>query len=71
MWYKTLMTGHLQKRRNLYYARLAVPEDLRNHYRRREFIKSLGTADFKVAKAKVLKVISEWKLGFEALNRHH
>ena len=67
MWYKTLMTGHLQKRRNLYYARLAVPEDLRNHYRRREFIKSLGTADFKVAKAKVLKVISEWKLGFEAL----
>lgn len=58
---------HLQKRRNGFYARLAVPQDLRNHYGRRELIKTLGTSDLKVAKVKVLKVISEWKLGFEAL----
>jgi len=61
------MKGHLQKRRNVYYARLAVPGDLRNHYGRGELIQTLKTSDLKVAKAKVLKVISGWKLGFEAL----
>jgi len=61
-----LMNGYLQKRRNGYYARLAVPQDLRNYYGRGELIQSLKTSDQRVAKAKVLKVISDWKLGFEA-----
>lgn len=65
------MKGHLQKRRNVYYARLAVPEDLRKHYGRKEFIQTLKTSDLRVAKAKVLKVISDWKLGFEALRGSH
>lgn len=61
------MKSHLQKRRLKYYARLSVPEDLRDKIGKRELIKSLQTSDLKIANAKVLKVIGEWKLGFEAL----
>ncbi len=61
------MKSHLQKRRNGYYARLAIPVDLRPQLGKTEMIASLKTSDLKVAQAKVLKVTGEWKLGFEAL----
>jgi integrase len=36
----------LQKRKNSYYIRIAVPKDLKKHYPKTEFIKSLKTQEF-------------------------
>ena len=55
------MPPFIQKRRNLYYARLRVPEDLRGHFKKLEFFKTLGTSDKEEAEAKALIVVSGWK----------
>ena len=44
MWYNVRM-DHLQKRRNRYYVRIAVPKDLRAVIGKIEIIKSTGTAE--------------------------
>jgi hypothetical protein len=47
-----------------YYARVAVPTDLRNVIGRRELWKSLGTTDPREAKQKVRAVLEAWDVEF-------
>ena len=55
------MPPFIQKRFNLYYARLRIPVELREHFKKREFFQSLGTASITEAESKALIVIkNEW-----------
>ncbi|MDB5616180.1 site-specific integrase [Tardiphaga sp.] len=52
-----------------YYARLGVPPDLQSVVKKREYWKSLGTSDPKVAREKVLPVLMRWRAEFAELRR--
>src|SRR5690349_12960879 len=52
-----------------YYARLAVPIDLRAILKKNELWKSLGTSDPKVAREKVLPVLMQWRAEFADLRK--
>lgn len=55
----------IERRRNLWYATLTIPEDLRPHYEgKRRFVKSLGTPDKKIAEILAAPLISKWKSEF-------
>ena len=58
---KTFMPPFIQKRFNLYYARLRIPIELREHFKRREFFQSLGTSSITEAESKALIVVAGWK----------
>lgn len=61
------MASHIQLRRKIYHARLGIPEELRAFYNgRRELIQSLKTADRSVAELRAMRLVSDWKLQFQA-----
>ena len=55
------MPPFIQKRFNLYYARLRIPIELREHFKKREFFQSLGTSSITEAESKALIVVAGWK----------
>ena len=55
------MPPFILKRRNLYYARLSIPEEFRDHFKKREFKSSLGTPNKEEAESKALIVVAGWK----------
>lgn len=55
------MPDHIEKRRNLWYATLTVPPDVRDRIGRFKFIESLGTADKRKAVALAAPVIARWR----------
>ena len=61
------MTNHIQLRGKSYYARLNVPKDLRPHWGKSELIQSLKTSDHKIAQARAMSVIGDWKQEFHQL----
>ena len=58
---KIYMPPFIQKRFNLYYARLRIPVGLREHFKKREFFQSLGTTSITEAESKALIVVAGWK----------
>ena len=61
------MASHIQLRRKIYHARLGIPEELRAFYNgKRELIQSLKTADRLVAELRAMRLVSDWKLQFQA-----
>ncbi|QDM27555.1 site-specific integrase [Tardiphaga sp. vice304] len=52
-----------------YYARLGVPPDLQSVVMKKEYWKSLGTSDPKLAREKVLPVLIRWRAEFAELRR--
>lgn len=62
--------SYLEKRHNTYYASLKVPKDLRGIIGKSNLFKSLQTDSLKIAKIKVLSVVSEWKMLFEAVKNN-
>jgi integrase len=61
------MSSHIQLRGKTYYARLNVPQDLRSIWGKAELIQSLKTSDRKVADARAMIVIGQWKQEFAQL----
>lgn len=62
------MSNHILLQRKCWYARLVIPAELRPHYNgKRELKSTLQTSDKKVAELKAMRLVSEWKLQFEAL----
>ena len=55
------MPPNIQKRGNLYHARLGIPSDLRDKFNKREFKQSLETSDRQEAEIRALAVVSKWK----------
>ena len=55
------MPPFILKRRNVYYARLTIPEEFRDHFKKREFKSSLGTPNKEEAESKALIVVAGWK----------
>lgn len=55
------MPPNIQKRGNLYHARLGIPSDLRDKFNKREFKQSLETSDRQEAEIRALAVVSRWK----------
>lgn len=55
------MARHLARRGGIWWARLVVPERLRQSIGRREFIQSCRTADLRMAKAVAAMLIAEWR----------
>lgn len=55
------MARHLARRGGIWWARLVVPERLRQTIGRREFIQSCRTADLRMAKAVAAMLIAEWR----------
>jgi integrase len=53
--------SHIEKRRNLWYATLKVPEALREKVGKTKFLQSLGTADKRRAQALAAPVVALWK----------
>jgi integrase len=61
------MSSHIQLRGKTYYARLNVPQDLRSIWGKAELIQSLKTSDRKVADARAMIVVGQWKQEFAQL----
>jgi hypothetical protein len=55
------MSDHIEKRRNLWYATLTIPERHRKALGQRHFRQSLGTADKRRAKELAKPVVAMWK----------
>lgn len=55
------MASHLARRGGVWWARLVVPERLRQATGRREFVRSCRTANLQVAKAVAAALIAEWR----------
>lgn len=53
--------SHIEKRRQLYYATLKVPEALREKLGRHKFLQSLGTSDKRRAESLAQPVVAMWK----------
>lgn len=53
--------SHIEKRRNLWYATLKVPEGLRGTLGKTKFLQSLGTPDKRRAESLAVPVIALWK----------
>lgn len=53
--------SHIEKRRNLWYATLKVPEELQDRVGRTKYLKSLGTADKRRALLLAPPIIAMWK----------
>jgi integrase len=54
---------------NRYYARLGVPPDLQAVVKKKEYWKSLGTSDHKLARERVLPILIRWRAEFAELRR--
>jgi integrase len=63
---KLRMSSFIQKRRNLYYARLRVPDDLKAHFKKTVLLKSLGTANKEEAQTRAYAVICRWRTQIKA-----
>lgn len=62
------MSNHILLQRKCWYARLAIPAELRPHYNgKRELKATLKTSDKGVAELKAMKLVGDWKLQFKAL----
>jgi len=62
------MSNHILLQRKCWYARLAIPAELRPHYNgKRELKATLKTYDKGVAELKAMKLVGDWKLQFKAL----
>jgi len=61
------MPSHIQLRGGTYYARLNIPKDMRLHWGKSELIQSLKTSDYKIAQARAMSVIGDWKQEFHQL----
>ena len=53
--------SHLERRRNLWYATLVIPADVRERLGKFKFIQSLGTPDKRQAEALKAPVVAKWK----------
>ena len=53
--------SHIERRRNLWYATLTIPEDARPKLGKFKFIQSLHTPDKAQAKLLAAPVIAKWK----------
>lgn len=53
--------SHLERRRQLWYALLTIPADLREHFGKIRFVQSLGTADKREAEIIAGPVIASWR----------
>jgi integrase len=53
--------SHIEKRRNLWYATLKVPEKLREKVGKTKFLQSLGTADKRRAQALAAPLVALWQ----------
>lgn len=53
--------AHLERRRNLWYATLNVPPDLRDHFGKFKLIQSLGTPDKRIAEVLSASLVAKWK----------
>lgn len=61
------MSKHILLQRKCWYARLAIPIELRPHYNgKRELKATLQTSDKRVAELKAMKLVGGWKLQFDA-----
>lgn len=58
---KLYMPPFIQKRYNLYYARLRIPMGLREYFKKIEFFQSLGTSSKEEAEFKALVIVAGWK----------
>ena len=63
------MPKYLLKQRQGWYAVLEIPKSLRPHFGKTRFKETLGTDSIRIAQAKVLPVIAEWKAWIEAARR--
>jgi len=62
------MSNYILLQRKCWYARLGIPSELRPHFNgKRELKATLKTQDQKIAELKAMKLVSDWKLQFEAL----
>lgn len=62
------MSNYILLQRKCWYARLAIPAELRPHYNgKRELKATLKTSDKGVAELKAMKLVGDWKLQFKAL----
>lgn len=55
------MSDHIERRRNLWYATLTVPAELRGKLEKHKFIQSLGTPDRRIALARAAPLIATWR----------
>lgn len=64
-------SGHVSKRQGTknFQARLRVPPDLIEVLGRKEFTKSLGTADYREAKKLARPIVASWELEFDDLRQ--
>lgn len=53
--------SYLEKRRNLYYAVLTIPEDVREQFGKIRFVQSLGTPIKTIAEREAAPLIGKWK----------
>lgn len=54
--------SHLERRRNLWYAVLTIPSDVRHEFDgKRRFVKSTGTSDKAKAQSVAFALVAEWK----------
>lgn len=56
--------AHLERRRQLWYATLTVPIDLRDHFGKFKLIQSLGTPDKRIAEVLAAQLVATWKSEF-------
>jgi integrase len=55
------LSDHIERRRNLWYATLTVPADIRGKLGKHKFIQSLGTPDKRKALALAAPLIATWR----------
>ena len=55
----------IYQRDNTFYARLTVPQDVRDHFGQSELWKSLQTDNIKTAEYKAAQIVNEWKIQIE------
>ena len=55
------MPPFIPRRRDLYYARLLIPGELRDQFKKREFKSTLGKLNKEEAESKALIVAAGWK----------
>jgi integrase len=53
--------AHLERRRQLWYAILTIPADLREHFGKLRFIQSTGTPDKRTAEIVAAPLVARWK----------
>jgi integrase len=52
---------HLERRRQLWYAILTIPADLRDHFGKLRFVQSTGTPDKRIAEVVAAPLVARWK----------